>query len=196
MVVTKQNCKSVNIAEVANADKVISFEQDITNDIMLDVLNSLNNIYENDIFIDIKPLSIDRKIAILNWALAKSDLKINPIILNILNLVKTYNELAPEYFANKNVIFNDIEEFLDIKTELKEQLQQFIDAFAIWYFSIFASVHKLEQNIFEEQEDVPPLYSILILLLDFYTLSGICAKANFEKINKLKVVKNAIAYVE
>lgn len=144
---------------------------------------------------DFKHLSINQKIEIFKVWLSIYDL-VNPyIILNILALIRAYNDFSEDFFNSPQIYFNDITEFLDIKLELKDDIDKFINEFAIWYFSLFRSLHKLEFNFLDSVKKLPLIFEKIITTVDYITLSGIIAKSNISKINELFLVENALFYI-
>ncbi len=151
--------------------------------------------YEYDFKLQFKALNKDIKIQLLRKWLLDENMSNSIVLLNIINLIKTYNTLSDDFFRNQNIIFNDITELLDIKIGIKNEIDIFVKNLCIWYLSLFVSVHKNESNYLDDVYEIPVPYKKLLLSLDFYTLSGICQKAKDFEISSLKCVKEAYQIV-
>ena len=66
------------------------------------------------------------------------------ILINIVNLIKNYNQFAPDFFDSEFIFINSLEEFLDFKVELKKYLDDYMLELSKWYVSLFKSLHKIE----------------------------------------------------
>ena len=44
------------------------------------------------------------------------------LLVNLVNLLKAYNQFSDDFFKNSVIVFASIEEFLDIKLALEEQI--------------------------------------------------------------------------
>lgn len=171
----------------------IKLASDITDDKISSLIFDLGKKSENsNVIIDYHSCTLKCKIEIFKILLT-TDLCCNrQLTVNLINLLKTYNGFSDSFFASKITIFNDIEEFLDIKLELTNEIQTFINNLASFYLSMFLSMHKDEHNYLETYITLPYIVQVLFESLDIYTLSGICEKAQTDKIRIFeKPIKNA-----
>lgn len=163
-----------------------SIEFDSSIDDILFMLEKINSfqVEKRVISVNLKVLDFSIKKEIIKWLLKNKNLTHPQFILNVINLIKNYNSLDEEFFNNEKVIFKDLEEFLNIKLELKDEIQQFIDEITIDYFALMMSLHKIESNFLDNIKEMPSSHLHIIRALDFITLSGICAKSqNIQKPN-------------
>jgi hypothetical protein len=115
--------------------------------------------------------------------------------MNLITLVRAYNDFSDDFFTSDTIYFNSITEFLDIKLELKNELDNFINDFSTWYYSLFKCIHKVEINFLETFKPLPNTFSSIITALDFVTISGIISKATNVDFKNLYLVENALTYI-
>lgn len=171
----------------------ISFSDDLNvNDIQQFIVKNQIN---RNIQFDIKTLNFEfKKTLFSNWF---SNYEIvNPSILtNIITLIRAYNDFADDFFESDIIYFNSITEFLDIKLELKEEIDNFVNDFSTWYYSLFKCIHKVEINFLETFKPMPNIFGKMITSLDFITISGIISKATDVDFKNLYLVENALTYI-
>lgn len=178
------DCQQINFDSSINENELVS---------MLSKINDFSNELQT-ITVGLKDLSYSNKICALKYCLCNDNIMHPQFLLNLINIIKNYNNLTDEFFNNEKVIFKDLEEFLNIKLELKDEIQDFIDSFSLNYFSMFMSIHKIESNFLDNIKELPKTYLNIIRALDFVTLSGICAKCkklekpNFYIANAIDIV--------
>ncbi|MGN1393457.1 MAG: hypothetical protein ACI4V7_05355 [Succinivibrionaceae bacterium] len=158
----------------------ISFDENITTDELLDNLNKIYTLEESDEFKDIvftrlKNLNVDLIIEALRISLTRETLKDPLMLLNIINLVKVYNTLEDSFFEDENIYFNNMEDLLDVRLELREEVNAFSKQLSIYFISLIKSYSKTTFLPTDEYISLPAAYKSIILSTDFYTLSGIFA---------------------
>ena len=158
----------------------ISFDENITTDELLDNLNKIYVLEESEEFKDIiltrlKNLNVDLIIEALRISLTRETLKDPLMLLNIINLVKVYNTLEDSFFEDENIYFNDMEDLLDVRLELREEVNAFSKQLSIYFISLIKSYSKTTFLPTDEYISLPAAYKSIILSTDFYTLSGIFA---------------------
>lgn len=52
------------------------------------------------------------------------DIRNASLILNLLNLIRPYNTFDDEFFKSENIMFNDIEQFLDLKMTFSDEIEK------------------------------------------------------------------------
>lgn len=174
MTITRENVDSIDFS-----CEQIDFDSNIAKEDLEFVLDKINSfdVELQTIHVNLKALTFDSKKIAIKFFLANVNLKHPEFLLNLINLIKNYNSLSEEFFGNEKVLFTDLEEFLNIKLELKDEIQQFIDDFTVHYFAMMMSLHKIESNFLDNVKVMPNTYLSLIRALDFVTLSGICSKS-------------------
>lgn len=171
----------------------ISFSDDLNvNDIQQFIVKNQTN---RNIQFDIKTLNFDfKKTLFSNW-FSNYDI-VNPsILMNLITLLRAYNDFSDDFFALDTIYFNSITEFLDIKLELKTEIDKFVNDFSTWYYSLFKCIHKVEINFLETFKPLPNTFSSIITSLDFVTISGIISKATNVDFKNLYLVENALTYI-
>ena len=117
------------------------------------------------------------------------------ILINIVNLIKNYNQFAPDFFDSEFIFINSLEEFLDFKVELKKHLDDYMLELSKWYVSLFKSLHKIETNYLDDVKEMPKSFYTIILNFDFYTLSAILDKSLDFKLSDCYLVENAYTII-
>lgn len=165
----------------------------------IDIIKEIYSFQESDneylIMINIKKIALEQKVQVLKYALTYEALQDPLMLLNILNLVKTYNTLDDTYFESNDIYVNSIEELLDLKLELGKDLKEFSRKLSIYFLSLIKSYNKMSFTPADEHIKLPNLYSAIILSTDFLTLSGIMAKTNNINIDDLIYIDNAYIYM-
>ena len=178
----------------------ISFSVDISTE---DLINSLKTVYDYEnslqtvpnIVLDLKNVPTDCLIEAFRYSMKREDLVNSSMLLNILNLIKTYNSLDEDFFSNPNVYFTALQDLLDVKMALKPDLDEFITKLSRWYLSIIKSMYKFEFTYLDKHYELPKIYRRIILSTDFLTLSGILSKAKTISTDELVLVDDAYWYM-
>lgn len=189
--------------KIENESIYISFIDTINN---VDLLENLKIIYDLeanlyaknekfDINLNLKNLSIELITKAISFSLKYENLADKNMILNIINLIKIYNTLDDSFFIDDNIYFNSIEDFIDLKLELKDELEAFIRQLSIYFISLFKSYNKLTYTPQDTYIKLPNVYSIILLSLDFLTLSGIFSISKSFSTNECVYIENSLAYI-
>lgn len=200
-----KNIMSLNTYNLETKDEsiYISFIDSIDETILLENLKSLydfeTNLYTKnekfDINLNLKNLSIELVTKAISFSLKYENLTDKNMILNIINLIKIDNNLDDSFFIDKNVYFNDIEDFIDLKLELKDELEAFVKQLSIYFISLFKSYNKLTYTPQDVYIKLPNIYSIILLSLDFLTLSGIFSVSKPFSTSECIYIENSLAYI-
>lgn len=194
MIITNET----NINEITEMNDVFKFSDDITED---NLIRTLNFIYEYELenkkscSLYLKNLSQELKLSIFNNALTNENLVNSNIILNIFNLIKGYNTFEDSFFEHNDVIFKDLEEYLDIKIELNRNLGSFIKNLIFYYLSIIRSCGITEYTNEMNPIDIPMIYQRILSISDIVSLSSIFMKSPNIETNDLVLVNNAYQYM-
>lgn len=159
----------------------IKVNQNIEKQVLLDLLSDVYTLenqlikdkQDTNIGIDLKGLSTELLVAAISYSLTYEDLADPLMLLNILNLVKIYNTLDTSFFENQDVYVNSIEELLDLKLDLQEDLDKFTRQLSIYFISLFKSYNKTNYTPLDKHMPLPRIYKALFVASDFLTLSGI-----------------------
>lgn len=143
----------------------------INNDINLSKFNEFIDElykYESD-HSDFRPLLIidklptEFKISIIRKSLNNFNLVDKICILNIFNLVKSWNSFSDSYFKNKYIFSDSIEEFIEIKLACKNELNNFKTNLVKYFISSIKS-YVIQLNSTKLIE-LPNIYLIILKLL-------------------------------
>jgi hypothetical protein len=138
----------------------------------------INNILEleDTESIDIKELSYDDKLLFMKRVFIEKNLVNSSILLNIYTLIKSSNSLDDALFANENIYFNNIEEYLDIKFDLKADIIKFNKELIEYFIAVLKGVGIFESDGQDRCINIPLIYQRILFITDFYTLSRIMFK--------------------
>lgn len=175
----------------------------ITNAILKnDMIETLGKIfdYEKDlenvnVILDLKGLDTELLLEAIKYALTREDLKDPVMILNILNLVKIYNTLDDSFFENKNIYVSSIEDMLDLKLSLRNELKSFSKQLSIYFISLFKSYNKISYNPLDSHIQLPNIYSAIFLSSDILTLSGIFAVSETFSTENCVYIDDSFKYI-
>lgn len=111
--------------------------------------------------------------------------------LNILNLVGGGN-ISNELLETEGIIFSNLSEFSDIKTELKAELTTLKKTLAYDYLSIITSCHFIPVCRKEDIKPIPQLHKLILCNLGVFTLNKLLSKyISTIDTNTLFIVKDA-----
>ena len=147
------------------------------------------------VFLDLKNQSHDFLVSVLRFAIQRDDLCDTGLILNLFNLVKTYNTLDDSFLENEDIYISSMEALLDLKQALREELKEFTKKLSVYFISLIksygGSVYKEASN----EAELPNLYRNLILSADFLTLSAIFSITKEFSTEECICIKNAEEYI-
>ena len=162
----------------------------------LEEIYNLENEYKDEIImVDLKGLPIDIISEAIKYSLTREDLRDSLMILNIFNLVKIYNTLDESFFEDKNVYVSSIENMLDIKLSLRNEIKAFSKKLSIYFISLFKSYNKLSFNPLDTHIELPNIYSTIILSSDILTLSGIFSTSEPFSTSECVYIDNSFKYI-
>lgn len=147
------------------------------------------------IMVNMKDAPVNIKAAIIKEVLKYEDLTDPLMLLNIYNLIKSYNSLDDSYFQSQDIYVNSIEELLDLKLALASDLKDFSRRLSIYFLSLIKSYNKLVFTPADEHVQMPQIYEALILSSDLLTMAGIFAKAPAISTDELMYIDNAYVYM-
>lgn len=160
--------------------------------IMQDFDKFLEDLNYNEKICELKLETTENKIAFLRQCLLRTNIININIIFNISLLVKAISYFDGNLFKNKDVIFKDIMEFIDIKYLMKED----IELLAKRLFDIFLNSLASYNNFNEEQSvDSSNLYYLLLNIMNFNDICNIISitKEDNKMLRGSKILINNIA---
>lgn len=185
-------------SDILKNESEISFSDSIAVNDIVDIIKKVNDIEIESgltIFINLKPLNIQKIQKILSSLLKYDRLSNASILFNIILLLKTYNTLEDEFFNNKNVYYSSLEDFLDIKNGLKSDIKELNTKLSIYFMSIFRSLNKFEFSFIDNPVQIPELYKNILLSVDVFTIGGILSNNNGFTDKDMLMIKDSYGYV-
>ena len=185
-------------SDILKNESEISFSDSIAVNEIVDIIKKVNDIEIESgltIFINLKPLNIQKIQEIISSLLKHDRLSNASILFNIILLLKTYNTLEDEFFNNKNVYYSSLEDFLDIKNGLKSDIKELNTKLSIYFMSIFRSLNKFEFSFIDNPVQIPELYKNILLSVDVFTIGGILSNNNGFTDKDMLMIKDSYGYV-
>lgn len=147
-----------------------------------------------DVSLNFKNTKLSTRVEIIKWALGYKDLVDATLILNIFNLIKGFNNCDQSFFEVSEVMFNSFEEFIDVKTSLKDDLLLFRKELAKYFYSLFRTVGATVFPDNVRPEILPLIYQRIFLIADFISISNMIR--NFKTVEDLVFVENAEMFLQ
>ena len=114
--------------------------------------------------------------AIFKYALTHEDIVDSYTILNLFNLLKGYNTFEDSFFQSPAVFLNSLVEFVDLRADLKAEIEAFTKKLILYYLAIFKSVGITEFTEDNKPIIIPYVYQRFILISNFVSMSNILLK--------------------
>lgn len=194
------------ISSIKNENVVVeeeSLKVSISNEISKEsLIETLGKIYDYEIenedvsvVLDLKKLKTELLAEAVKYSLTREDLK-NPImILNIINLIKIYNTLDETFFENENIYVSSIEELLDLKLSIRDELKEFVKKVSIYFLSLFKSYNKVSYSQLDTHIALPNIFSTIFLSVDIMTLSGIFSVSDHFDTKECVYIDESFKYI-
>ena len=139
-----------------------------------------------------KNSTFEEKVSFLRQSLQHPNEIDNKATLNIINLVGGGN-ISNELLETEDIIFSNLSEFSDIKTELKSELITLKKTLVYEYLSIITSCHFIPVCRKEDIKPIPQLHKLLLCNLGVFTLNKLLSKyISTIDTNSLFIVKDAV----
>lgn len=193
-----KNLKCINVLQ-DNENIICSFDNNISIEQLLENLKYIydleNQLNINNLIVKLKNLQLEKKVEAIKFALSYENLKDPLMLLNIFNLIKTYNTLDDSFFSNQYIFILNIQELLDLKLEINEQLKQFTKQLSIYFISLFKSYNKISFTPLDVHMQLPNIYKYIILSADLLTLSSIFSISQYFNTKQCIYIDNAMHYI-
>lgn len=179
-------------------DRTITFDENLKSEEMIGIIGKLlkyeseNNVHYG---FQLKKLGAEKVSSILRYAMKLENLENPSILFNVILLLKTYNSLNDAFFEDENVWFDSLEDFLDVKCELKQDIKGFNTKLAIYFISCLKSLGKFEYSFIDNPVEIPETFKNILTSIDIFTVSGILSNNNGYSDKDMKLIRNAYAYV-
>ena len=187
----------VEVLEGEN-DLTVNVKEGIEKDTLLSILKEIFD-YETEtkkiVYLNLKGLNISLVTEAIRYSLTREDLRNPYMILNIINLIKIYNTLDDSFFNDSKIYVNSIEDLLDVKLDLTDELKKFQRQLSIYFISLFKSYNKFSYEPLDKHIELPEIYKNIILSLDILTLSGIFSVSEPFSTEECIYIDSAILYM-
>lgn len=175
----KINFSKMQVSEIISVtDKILDYEE------------SLKDKHIN-IHIDFKGLDTNTLCELYKHYLSRTTLVNTSLIANINILINGYNTLDDALFMSDIIYETDLEQLLDIKLELSDDIKEYQSQVSYWYLSCLKSMHKVEFTYLDTVVTLPNVYKKIISSSNLLTLSQILAKSKPINTKDLPLVSDA-----
>ena len=123
---------------------------------------------------NIKQKSTEEKIELLRDYMNGKNTD-NVLTVNLYSMIVPNKSFSDDYFEDQNILFSNIEEFLDIKITIKEELNNFISKLLGIYIACIKHCSVILTN---DDKNIPEQYFKLLCMLDITLLSNLMEKNN------------------
>lgn len=194
-----------NYTNISNEDKIgITFDGEITANDLKEIIRCTDLILDaeeketdkqSNVYFGFKGMSTENLIMLFRHFLKRETLINQNIIININLLINGYNTLDDSMFAMPEIFVSDLEQFLDIKLELAEEIKELQTNVIKWYLACLKSMHRIELTYLDTPVQLPNLYKQIIVSNSLLTISHIFGKAKPINTDNLPLVENAYPVV-
>lgn len=122
-----------------------------------------------------KESTFEEKVSFLKEKIRDAQTKDEFSIRNIFCLISA-QDLSDDFFASDKILFKDLTEFSDIKTELKEDIISLKKHISFYYLSVITSCRAIYFSKKSDIKTIPELYKILMGNLGIFSLNAILSK--------------------
>lgn len=190
---------SSDFVEVLEGENLtINVKDGIEKDSLLTIIKEVYD-FETEtkeiVFLNLKGLNVSLVTEAIRYSLTREDLRNPYMILNIINLIKIYNTLDDSFFNDSKIYVNSIEDLLDVKLDLTDELKKFQRQLSIYFISLFKSYNKFSYEPLDKHIELPEIYKNIILSLDILTLSGIFSVSEPFSTEECVYIDSAIFYM-
>lgn len=192
--------KFTNLLTPENEKITISFDKELSSNDLKEVIRCTDLIFDieehttktrSNVYFDFKGFST-RSLTLLFQHFMERETLINEnIIININLLISGYNTLDDSMFTMPEIYISDLEQFLDIKLELADDIKTIQTNTIKWYLACLKSMHRIELTYLDTPVKLPNLYRQIIASNSLLTLSHIFGKAKGINTDDLPLVENA-----
>ena len=191
---------SGDFVEVLEGEKdlTVNVKDGIEKDSLLTVIKEIFDFEietKEIVYLNLKGLNVSLITEAIRYSLTREDLRNPYMILNIINLIKIYNTLDDSFFNDSKIYVNSIEDLLDVKLDLTNELKKFQRQLSIYFISLFKSYNKFSYEPLDKHIELPEIYKNIILSLDILTLSGIFSVSEPFSTEECVYIDSAIIYM-
>lgn len=140
---------------------------------------AIKNTEFNDI-IGIRNWKVEDKINFFKQAIKDEGLRNTNIIINIALLLKRLNNYDDTIFEREDIYFTSLVELVDVKLELKNELDELRKVIVKYYLSVIKSLVVKNE---EQSKEIANLYYLLLRVLSVYDISLMLQKIDLDGID-------------
>lgn len=140
-------------------------------DAQKDAREFFNGIQRNEL-IEIKDAPYEDKIRFLKYCMGFTDV-INISVLTNISFMVFGSKITDDTFEDKAIFFKDIEEYVDAKYDLREELESY-GAELLKYF--FASIKSYSSVLPDGKIDIPGSYKAILMALSIVDISKLMTR--------------------
>lgn len=203
ILINQDNC-DVAFTFERDQEYVFQFDDALSVEQIVDVLVKLceveESFYEQNeclalVTYDLKSVAPEKLTRIIKALMHRETLINTSLILNIGLLIKGYNTLDDSMFESPSVYVKDLEQLLDLKLDLMDDIKAIQTELTKWYLACLKSAYKVEYTYLDDVAKIPMLYKRILSTSDVLTLSQIMAKSGNVSTDDLPLVENAYPIV-
>lgn len=128
-----------------------------------------------DEMIDARDLPIDDKKEFIGYCLENANITNNTVVVNLI-LVVLGGTLDNKLFDRDDIYFKSLMEYLDIKTAIKTQLNNFCNQLVKYFIGALKGYYSL---LSDNKVPIPVLYGIILSVANLNQISRLFVHANF-----------------
>ena len=147
---------------------MVKFEKFTEEDANVEYSEFFNGIAIDEVF-DVKSLPYEDKARFMKYIMGDEGLMNTHLLTNIVLMVNGRN-IEDEVFAQESVVFNSLEEYIDMKFDLRDELRTFEENLLLYFLGAVKSYSVI---LPDNKKDVPMAYKIILSSLDLAAMSKI-----------------------
>ena len=195
---------SLDFVQVKDEDEklILTVDEDILPDTLKEFLSKLYDFekalaekHVNNVILRLKGINVEALTEAFRFSMTREDLSDPVMLLNLIDFVKTYNTLDDSFFTNEDIYFSELSEMLDVRLEIQEDIEAFVQKLAIYFISLFKSCNKFLYTAHDYHITLPNLYRNFFLSTDLLTCAGIFTISKPFNTEDCVYIDNAMEYI-
>ncbi len=180
--------------DIAKDKDVLTQVKEIFSNELKELENSENaTISEKRINLKGYPLKTIQEV--LKYTMSVDNVVNYSVLTNLSILINGYSTLDESLFENPDIWFSSVEDVIDTKLDLSEEIVEFQTKIAFWLLAVLKSSSKTEYVYLDEFIPVPPEFKRILLSTPFLSLSHILSKAKNIQTKDLPLVRDGYPIV-
>jgi hypothetical protein len=154
-------------------------------------LSEIEKLFFTDESFDIKDMPTKDKIGFIEYCLSKTDATNTQVLTNVI-LIVLGGTLDNALFDRQDIYFNSLMEYLDIKTALKAQIDQFSNQLLKYFIGAIKGYYSL---LVDNKVPIPVIYGALLSVANLDQISKLFMHADFN-VKDVPQVQNSKAIID